>query len=213
MNDTNVSTNNYETQVVNENKKVPAKLMAFLSAVMAIGSATAIFIVGILTLAIVLATLFTYGVSILALVLIPVFCLIPLPFSIAAIVCAKMAKNKGNQTAWSKVGFILGIITTAYWGAVNVIFYGSIILFIVAIILLVVFGGALGILGTVLTGILGILGSLVAVLTPVLTLLAGVFAILGEGAINNIFAYLYEFLKELFNTYVVNGAAIIGMFL
>ena len=66
-----------------------------------------------------------------------------------------------------------------------------------------------GILGGV-TAIIGVFGPLVTILTPVLGILAGIVSTIGGEAVSGIIAYLYEFLLELFNTYVVNGAALIG---
>lgn len=201
--------------IASNEEKIPGATLALISMILAIISAASAIIVGFLNFVIIVMTFLSY--FILLPLAIPVLCFIPLLFAIAAIVFSKMAKNKGNKTRSVKVGFILGIISTVYWGIVNVLTAAAIIVIIVGIVLLFIIGilsalftGFLGALVTGATAFLSILAPLVTILTPVLTIIAGILTAVGGDAVTEIIAYLYEFLMELFNTYVVNGAALVS---
>lgn len=208
--------------IVSGDKKIPCQALAIMSMILAILSAASVFIVGFLSFVIIVLTFLSYVV--LLPLLIPVLCFIPLLLAIAAIVFAKLAKSKGNNTKSVKTGFALGIICTIFWAVANaLIAFGTVIL-IAAIVIIVVIAAILGLLGTLITGVvsifvavatalIGVLGPLVTALSPILVLIAGIITAIGGDAVSEIIAYWYEFLMELFSTYIVNGASIIGFIL
>ncbi len=204
--------------IVSSDKKIPGRIPALISMIMAIISASSVVTVGFLSFVIIVLTFLSYVV--LLPLMIPTLCFIPLLFAIAAVVLAKIAKKKGNNTNNVKVGFVLGIISTIFWGVVNVLLVALMIFLIILIVVVVILATVFGVLGAVVTGvfgalvtgataIVGVLGPIVTIFTPVLAIIAGIITTLGGDAVSEIIAYLYEFLFELFNTYVINGAALI----